>query len=117
MSVGGMLGRGAGVLFGLATRKWRTNRGVMSDWRKRTRAFLKPVLLTLRVLFLEATGLIFLCLSLTVFVALWREYHKYLSHESSLERVVLAGVVSLMFLYFGLTSFWRAWRKRSRSQA
>jgi hypothetical protein len=35
-------------------------------------------------------------------------------HQVGVHRVILAGAVGTMFLYFGLSSFWRARRKRSR---
>ncbi len=69
---------------------------------------------TLHVLFLEVSGLIFICFSITVVGAFFREYRKYALHQVGLERVVLAGAIGSMFLYFGLNSFWRARRKRTR---
>jgi hypothetical protein len=68
---------------------------------------------TLHVLFLEVSGLIFICFSVMIVSAFFREYRKYATHQVGLERVVLAGAIGSMFLYFGLSSFWRARRKRS----
>jgi hypothetical protein len=68
---------------------------------------------TLRVLFLEVSGFVFISFTVIVVSAFLREYRKYAMHQAGLERVVLAGVVSAMFFYFGLSSFWRARRKRS----
>ena len=69
---------------------------------------------TLRVLFLEVSGFIFLCFTVFIVSAFVREYRKYTMHQVGPERVVLAGAIGAMFLYFGLSSFWRARRKRSR---
>ena len=73
--------------------------------------FLKPVIAALRVLFLEVSGFIFLCFSAIIVSAFVHEYRKYAMHHIGLERVVLAGAVGAMFLYFGVSSFWRARQK------
>jgi type VI protein secretion system component VasK len=99
------------------TGRWQESKQMMSGLRPRMDAFLKPVLGALRVLFLEVTGVVYLCLSLTFVGAFLREYHKFTSHQSSIEHVVLAGVFAAMFVYFGISSLWRARQKRSRSQA
>jgi type VI protein secretion system component VasK len=69
---------------------------------------------TLRVLFLEVSGFVFISFTVIIVSAFFREYRKYELHQVGLERVLLAGVIGAMFLYFGLSSFWRARRKRSR---
>ena len=76
--------------------------------------FLKPVMAALRVLFLELSGVMFLFFTLSVTVAFFREYKKYVTHEVGWHHLALAGAVGGMFLYFGVSSFWQARRKRSR---
>jgi hypothetical protein len=58
--------------------------------------------------------LIFICFSVTVVIAFFREYRKYALHQVGLERVVLAGAIGSMFLYFGLNFFWRERQKRTK---
>ena len=91
-------------------------RDVFAGFRSGRTAFLGTVMGTLHVLFLEVSGLIFICFSVTVVSAFFREYRKYALHQVGLERVVLAGAIGSMFLYFGLNSFWRARRKRPESK-
>jgi hypothetical protein len=98
------------MLKGKPGRNQRILRGV----RLGAAAFLGSALGTLRVLFLEVSGFIFLCFTVIIVSAFLREYRKYAMHQVGLERVILAGAVGSMFLYFGLSSFWRARRKRSR---
>ncbi|HVJ05349.1 MAG TPA: hypothetical protein VM578_06740 [Candidatus Saccharimonadales bacterium] len=113
-SLGAILGSGAGTAFrqlrGAPGRNKRIIRGVRSG----ATAFLGSVMGTLRVLFLEVSGFVFLCFTVIIVSAFLREYKKYAIHQVGLERVVLAGAIGAMFLYFGLSSFWRARRKRTR---
>jgi hypothetical protein len=112
--MGSILGSGTGRAFhqlrGTPGRNQRVLRGVRSG----AVAFLGSVLGTLRVLFLEVSGFIFLCFTVILVSAFLREYRKYATHQVGVERVILAGAIGTMFLYFGLSSFWRARRKRSR---
>jgi hypothetical protein len=117
-SWGGMLGAGAGTAFRLIRnrligppgRNSRVARGV----RAGVSGFLKPVMHALRVLFLEVSGFVFLCISVTIVSAFIHEYRQYAIRQTGLERVILAGVIGVMFIYFGVSSFWRAHQKRSR---
>jgi hypothetical protein len=88
------------------------NKRIIRGVRSGTVAFLGAALKTLRVLFLEVSGFVFICFTVIVVSAFLREYRKYATHQVGPERVILAGVVGAMFLYFGLSSFWRARRKR-----
>jgi type VI protein secretion system component VasK len=89
------------------------NQRIFRGLRSGTAAFLGSVLGAFRVLFLEVSGFIFLCFTVIIVGAFFREYRKYAMHQVGLERVILAGAVGTMFLYFGVSSFWRARRKRS----
>jgi hypothetical protein len=64
------------------------------------------------VLWLEVTGFIFLCLGLMGAGAGVREYHRYGAGAGSLNKIWAAGIFAVLFAYFGISSFWRARRKR-----
>jgi hypothetical protein len=113
-SLGGTLGAGAGTAFRLLRGKPGRNQKLFGGVRAGVDSFLKPVMAALRVLFLELSGVMFLFFSLSVAVAFLREYKKYAMHEVGWQRLALAGAVGAMFLYFGVSSFWQARRKRSR---
>ncbi|MDR3762563.1 MAG: hypothetical protein P4M01_00555 [Acidobacteriota bacterium] len=115
MGWGGKLGRGAGKLFRFAKGKPGRNSRYFHGVVSGAGAFFSALSTALRVLFLELSGLLFLLFSISIVVAFFREYHQYEQHHGSLERVVLAGAVGAMFLYFGVSSFWRARRRRSRT--
>jgi len=66
----------------------------------------------LGILWLEVTGFVFLVLSFIGGVAVSREYAKYRNGAVGPGKIVLAVCFTVMFAWFGLTSFWRA-RKRS----
>jgi hypothetical protein len=113
-SLGGTLGAGAGTAFRLLRGKPGRNKKLFGGVRAGVSGFVKPLMSVLRVLFLELSGVMFLFFSLAVSVAFFREYKKYAMHEVGWERLALAGAVGAMFLYFGVSSFWQARRKRSR---
>jgi len=66
----------------------------------------------LHVLWLEVTGFIFLGIALTVGFALHHEYVQYHAGKVGPGRTTLAAAVTLMFLWFGASSFWRAHQKK-----
>ena len=63
-------------------------------------------------LWLEVTGFVFLVLGAIGLLAFWREYVKYQAGHATSGRVVLAACFSGLFLWFGLSSFWRIRRRR-----
>jgi hypothetical protein len=63
---------------------------------------------------LEITGLFFLLFSLVGAVALTREYPKYAAGHLGPGKLVLTFVFTLVFAYFGISSFWRVRRKGER---
>ena len=65
----------------------------------------------LHQLWLEVTGFIFLGLAAIGSVALVREYSRHQTGQTGLSRVLAAIVFTLVFAWFGVTSFWRAWKK------
>ena len=64
-------------------------------------------------LWLEVTGFVFLALAVIGAAALVREYFKLHSGSSNSGRVALAVGFTLMFGWFGVSSFWRV---RNRNQ-
>ena len=62
-------------------------------------------------LWLEITGFIFLALAAFGTLALGREYNLYAEGNAPFGRVLVAAGFTAMFAWFGLSSFWRA-RKR-----
>jgi hypothetical protein len=73
-------------------------------------AFLSAVGRVVRLLFLQMVGLIFCLLAASLVVRIPRAWHDRMRGNNAYELYVLC-ILSLMFLWFGLTSFWRA-RKR-----
>jgi hypothetical protein len=114
-SLGGTLGAGAGTAFRLLRGKPGRNKKLLGGVRAGVSGFAKPLMSVLRVLFLEVSGVIFLFISLAVIGRSCGEYRKYTMHQVGWERVAVAGALGAMFLYFGVSSFWRARRKRSRN--
>jgi len=65
----------------------------------------------LHQLFLEVTGFVFLALAFIGGVAFFREFARYQAGQTTTGRVVVAIVFTLTFVWFGVTSFWRVWKK------
>jgi hypothetical protein len=57
----------------------------------------------LRKLWHEITGFLFICLAVVGGAEVWRKWE---THET--QKLAVAAVFAAMFLYFGVTSFWRA---------
>jgi hypothetical protein len=64
-----------------------------------------------RQLWLEITGFFFLVFAVLGGFAAYREYPALQAGEGSPVRMAVISVFTLMFLWFGLTSLWRARRK------
>jgi len=65
----------------------------------------------LHQLWLEVTGFVFLVLAAIGAFAFFREYARYQAGQTTTARVVVAIVFTLTFVWFGVTSFWRVWKK------
>ena len=106
----GSAARKIGVAAGLVTQQaGRTRLGgaLLSGARAASASFAR----VFHVLWLEVTGFIFFILALLGGTAAMREYHKTASGPVDMNKVWAAGVLALVFVYFGMSSFWRA-RKR-----
>jgi hypothetical protein len=66
----------------------------------------------LHQLWLEVTGLVFLALAIVGALAFAREYMKHQAGSGSLSRAALAICFTLLFGWFGVSSFWRVRKKR-----
>jgi hypothetical protein len=75
-------------------------------------AFVGAVSRVLHLLFLEVTGFVFLCFAVIGGFALVREYSGMVAGRVSHGKFGITLAFSLMFAWFGLTSFWRARRKQ-----
>jgi len=65
----------------------------------------------LHILWLEVTGFIFFGIAAISGAAGFREYAKYQAGLIGPGKTVLAVVVTLMFAWFGVSSFWRVRKK------
>ncbi len=75
-------------------------------------SFLQTLLKVLRILFLQVTGFVFLCFAVIVSSAAFREYRKFTAGQVPAYKAYLAIGLAAMFLYFGLSSFYRAAKKQ-----
>jgi|SRR5436190_15479254 hypothetical protein len=66
----------------------------------------------LHQLWLEITGFVFLVFALVGLVAVYHEYNAYHAGKAAPGRVAAAVAFSLVFAWFGGTSFWRSRAKR-----
>lgn len=114
-SLGGRLGAGAGTAYRILRGRPGRNKKLLRGLSAGVSGIAGPLRNVLRVLFLEVSGFIFLLIALTLVTAFIREYRKYAMHEAGPGGVLLAGAVGAMFLYFGVSSFWRARRRRSKT--
>ena len=73
--------------------------------------FLRAVVRGIHGLWLEITGFFFLVFATLGAAASWREYREYAATEAGAGRLLLALVFTLMFAWFGITSFRRARQK------
>lgn len=65
----------------------------------------------LHQLWLEVTGFVFLALAGIGGIAFVREYNRHLAGRAGLSRVVIASLFTLLFGWFGVSSFWRIRKK------
>lgn len=100
----------AGALGRLAGRRAGRNKLLAAGWSAAS-ATLRAVSRVLHLLFLEVTGFLFLCFAIVGGGAAFREYEKYKQGVIGPGKAGLAAIFALMFLWFGVSSFWRAKRK------
>lgn len=100
-----------GVVARVAARQVGRSRrfGALLSAGKATASHLGRVL---RQLWLEVTGFVFLAIAVIGASACVKEYLKYQQGQTGAARMILAACFTLMFGWFGVSSFWRV-RKRS----
>jgi hypothetical protein len=84
---------------------------ILSAVRTTLRSFTRA----LHQLWLEVTGTVFLTMAAVGGTALVREYLKYSAGRTTASRLAIAICFTAAFAWFGLSSFWRVWRKSQRS--
>ncbi len=100
----GTVGRAA---LRVAGRKTGESRLVRSLYRAGS-VTLKSTARVLHVLWLEVSGLLFLVLAFVGGAAAVRQYHRYAAGSAGLGKLLLAAGFTVVFAYFGVSSFWRS---------
>ena len=98
----------AARIAGQQVKQSRTYAAVLSG----ARATLGHLAGVLRQLWLEITGFVFLAFAGVGVVAEVREYSASHGHPRTFGHLALAAGFSIMFAWFGITSFWRARNRR-----
>ncbi len=75
-------------------------------------AFVKALSHVAHMLWLEVTGFVFLCFAVIGGFALFREYPGLRAGSVSQGKFGVTLLFSVMFAWFGISSFWRARRKK-----
>jgi hypothetical protein len=104
--------RNLGIMARVAAQQASRSRSLGSLWRagRTTAAHFGRVL---HQLWLEVTGFVFLALAGIGVIAFFREYAKYAAGRGGSGRVLLTVGFTVMFGWFGMSSFWRIGRKRN----
>jgi hypothetical protein len=102
--------RKLGVVARVAAQQAGRNRTVGALWRACQASF-TSFGRVLHQLWLEVTGFVFLVLAIVGGLALAHEYTQYRAGIVGLRRVIMAICFTLLFAWFGVTSFWRVRRK------
>ncbi len=105
--------RAAGSGLGTAIRVLRGGEGrrFALSFMRGAGAFVGAVSKVLHLLFLEVTGFVFLCFAVVGGFATMREYPRMLAGQVSRGKFSVIVAFTVMFAWFGVTSFWRARRK------
>jgi hypothetical protein len=102
-AAGQMLGRRAG-----RSRVFQAGRHALSaTWR--------TLSAVVRRLWHEVMGFAFLCFAIFGGFAAAREYRLHVATGADSSRYLAAGLFCLLFAWFGVSSFWRAYRPRKRN--
>src|SRR5450755_4245893 len=107
------LGRQGRAALRVAGRKTGENRWARAFYRGGS-SFIGSVGHVAHSLWLEVTGFLFVVLAVIGAGATVREYHRYVLGTATRNRVAIAAIFTLLFLYFGIESFWRARRTGKR---
>jgi hypothetical protein len=105
--------RKLGVVARVATeqaKRSRTVRAATAAFKTTGRAFGR----VLHQLWLEVTGVVFLIMALSLGAGSVREYGKFHAGQAGPGRMALAVGCTVVFAWFGLSSFWRVKKKGKR---
>jgi len=116
-STAGAVGRGLGVLYRNLTRK--QNRDLMVKGGDRLAkgvvaggtAFAKATARAANTLFLEVMGLIFVVMGVGFAGRAVALYFRQTNSQNPQRDLVILTLIGIMFIYFGITSFWKARKK------
>ncbi len=99
-----------GTGLGMAVRGLRGQKGkrVLSGLFAGGNSFLRTLTRVLHLLFLQVTGFLFLVIAVLIGSKTVQEYHRYQAGQVAANRFYLALFFTGLFVYFGLSSFWRA---------
>lgn len=111
-SIAASAGQGAGRT--IRTLNSPQNRNVARGLFSGARVFWGNLRHVTGLLFLEVTGAIFLFFGLGISAKAWSEYQAHRAGAQNTQRMELAIALAVMFLYFGISSFWRSRRKARR---
>jgi hypothetical protein len=101
----------AGILARIASQQVSRSRGFGAIWQA-GRATAGQFGKVLGQLWLEVTGFVFLCLAAIGALAFVREYVRFQGGKATSGRVALAVCFTVMFGWFGVSSFMRIRKKR-----
>jgi hypothetical protein len=102
--------RNLGIATRVAANQVKRSQGANALWSG-IRAWAAHIGHVLHQLWLEVTGFIFLAIAGIGAIGIVREYVKYEAGKSTYGRIGMAVCFTLLFTWFGLTSFWRLRRK------
>ncbi|HVO80074.1 MAG TPA: hypothetical protein VMT28_05055 [Terriglobales bacterium] len=102
--------RKVGIVARVAARQIGRSRRLGALWQA-SRDVAEQFGRVLRQLWLEVTGFVFLVIAAIGGTALVREYGLYQAGKTTFGRVILALCFTVVFAWFGVSSFWRV-RKR-----
>ena len=96
-----------GILGRVAARQAGGNRIVRAGWGA-LRLTISRVSQVLHLLFLQVAGVFFLAFAAAGGIAAWREYLAWHAGKIGPGKMYLAGAFGALFLWFAVSSFWRA---------
>lgn len=100
----------AGTGLGQAVRALRGQKGkrLFSGLLAGGSSMLSTVNRVVRMLALQVVGFVFLVIAIGMGSKAWREYQVYTAAHASPTRFYVSSFFFVLFMYFGLSSFWRA---------
>ena len=102
--------RKLGILGRVVSRRAGENRVLRAGWSA-LRVTVGHVGRVLHLLFLQVAGVFFLAFAAGGGIAAWREYHTWQAGQIGPGKMYLAATFSTLFLWFAVSSFWRAGKK------